>query len=230
MWKKPENPTACGGDEWQAGVWGRQPPRAFSLEEAPPPLVPGPKDQGLAAGFFTHSNLCALSFVVAMDSVAAGDRAMNDPSKVFIVDDDDLFRQRTRAWLEGADGIAFVGEAKDGQQAIALIRETRPDVILMDISARPASKLQTVGQICELFPDTKMIVLNEQGQEQLMIEAFRKGALGHLVKGKAQPAEIVEAIRTVSGGKAILSPGVAGRILDKIIQEQQRKAAKQDVS
>jgi hypothetical protein len=43
MWKKPENPTACGGDEWQAGVWGWQPPRAFSLEEAPP----------LAAGFFT---------------------------------------------------------------------------------------------------------------------------------------------------------------------------------
>lgn len=155
---------------------------------------------------------------------------MSDPIKVSILDDDDSFRQRTRALLEGADGITVVGEAKDGQQAIALIGETRPDVILMDISTRPASNLQTVGQICELFPPTKVIVLNEDGQEQLVLEAFRKGALGHLVKGKAQPAEIVEAIRAVNRGKAILSPGVAGRILDEVVREHQRKAMKQDVS
>jgi DNA-binding NarL/FixJ family response regulator len=154
---------------------------------------------------------------------------MDDPIKVFIVDDDS-FRQRTRALLEGADGITVVGEAKDGQQAIALIGETRPDVILMDISTRPASNLQTVVQICELFPDTKVVVLNEDGQEQLVLEAFRKGALGHLVKGKAQPTEIVEAIRAVDRGQAVLSPGIAGCILDEVAQEQQRKAVKQDVS
>jgi DNA-binding NarL/FixJ family response regulator len=151
---------------------------------------------------------------------------MDDPIKVFIMDDDGLFRQRTRALLEGADGITVVGEAKDGQQAIALIGETRPDVILMDISTRPASNLQAVVQICELFPHTKVIVLNEDGQEELVLEAFRKGALGHLVKGKAQPDEIVEAIRAVNRGKAVLSPGVAGRMLDEVVQEQQRKAVK----
>lgn len=155
---------------------------------------------------------------------------MNDPIKGFIVDNDDLLRQRTRTWLEGADGITVVGEAKDGQQAIALIGETGPDVILMDIGAPRASNLQTVGQICELFPHTKVVVLNEDGQEQLVLEAFRKGALGHLVKGKVQPAEIVEAIRAVNRGKAILSPGVAGCILDEVVREQQRKAVKQDVS
>ena len=154
-----------------------------------------------------------------------GQKRMDDPIKVFIVDDD-LLRQRMRALLEGADGITVVCEAKDGQQAIALIREARPDVILMDISTRPASNLQAVGQICELFPHTKVIVLNETGQEQLVLDAFRKGALGHLLKGKAQPAEIVEAIRAVNRGKAILSPGVAGCILDEVVQEQQRKAVK----
>jgi DNA-binding NarL/FixJ family response regulator len=155
---------------------------------------------------------------------------MSDPIKVSILDDDDSFRQRARAWLESADGITVVGEAKDGQQAIALIGETRPDVILMDISTRPASNLQTVGQICELFPDTKVVVLNEDGQEQLVLDAFRKGALGHLVKGKAQPAEIVEAIRAVDRGQAVLSPGIAGCIMDEVVREQQRKAVKQDVS
>jgi len=152
---------------------------------------------------------------------------MNDPIKVFIVDNDDLLRQRMRALLEGADGITVLGEAKDGQQAIALIGETRPDVILLDIDTPRASNLQTVGQICELFPHTKVIVLNEDGQEELVLEAFRKGALGHLVKGKAQPAEIVEAIRAVNRGEAILSPGVAGCILDEVVQKQQHKAVKQ---
>jgi DNA-binding NarL/FixJ family response regulator len=150
---------------------------------------------------------------------------MDDPINVFIVDDDDLSRQRTRASLEGAGGIAVVGEAKDGRQAIALIGGARPDVILMDISARPAGNLPAVGRICELFPGTRMIVLHERGQEQLVIEAFRKGALGHLVK-KAQPAELVQAIRAIHRGNAILSPGVAGSILDEVVRERQPRKEK----
>jgi DNA-binding NarL/FixJ family response regulator len=149
---------------------------------------------------------------------------VSDPIKVSILDDDDSFRQRTHAFLEGADGITVVSEAKGGQEAITLIGETRPDVILLDISASHTSSLQMVGQICELFPQIKIIVLDDDGEERLVLEAFRKGALGHLVKGKAQPAEIVEAIRAVNRGKAILSPGVAGRILDKVIQERHRTA------
>jgi DNA-binding NarL/FixJ family response regulator len=143
---------------------------------------------------------------------------VSDPIKVSILDDDDSFRQRACALLTAAGDIAVVGEAEDGQEAITLIRETQPDVVLLDISASRASSLQTVGQICELFPQIKIIVLDDDGEEQSALEAFRKGALGHLVKRKAQPAEIIEAIRAVVRGRAILSPGVAGRILDEIMQ------------
>jgi DNA-binding NarL/FixJ family response regulator len=154
-----------------------------------------------------------------------GEKQVNNSIKVSIVDNDDLFRQRARALLEGADGITVVGETQEGRQAIALIRETHPDVILLDIGARPASDLQTMGHICELFPDAKIIVLNGEGQEQLALEALKKGALGHLVKEKIQPVEIVKAIHAVSRGEAVLSPGIAGCILDEVIQERRHSTS-----
>jgi DNA-binding NarL/FixJ family response regulator len=162
-----------------------------------------------------------VSCVVA---VSFGEMRVSDPIKVSIIDGDGSFRQMARALLTAAVGIVVVSEAKGGQEAITLIGETRPDVVLLDIGASRVGSLQTVEQICELFPQIKIIVLDDDGEERLVLEAFRKGALGHLVKGKAQPAEIVEAIRAVNRGKAILSPGVAGRILDKVIQERHRTA------
>jgi DNA-binding NarL/FixJ family response regulator len=141
---------------------------------------------------------------------------MSDPIRVSILDGDDSFRQMTRAWLEAAGGIVVVSEAKEGREAIALIRETCPDVILLDVSVSRAGSLQTVGQICELFPQIKIIVLDDDSEEQFALEVFRKGALGYLVKREAQPAEIVAAIRAVARGKAVLSPTIAGRILDEM--------------
>jgi DNA-binding NarL/FixJ family response regulator len=143
--------------------------------------------------------------------------------KVVIVDGDDSFCQKTRALLESADGIMVVGQAKDGQEAIDLMGEmrleARPDVILLEIGAPHANNLGTVAQICERFPHARMIVLHSQDQERGVLDALRKGAQGHLAKGKAQPAEIVQAVRAVHRGEAVLNPDVAGRMLDEIIQK-----------
>lgn len=156
---------------------------------------------------------------------------MNGPIRVFIVDADDTFRQRLCALLRDAEGLTVVGETKDGQQAIALIHEARPDVVLLDIGTQHAINLPIVTQISESLPPTKVIVLNDEGQEQLVLEAFGKGALGHLTRewrmengeGKIEPARIVEAVRAVSRGEVILSPGVAGRMLDKVVHERRRR-------
>lgn len=149
---------------------------------------------------------------------------MANPIRVLIVDENDLFRQATRALLESAEGITAVGEAKDRQEAIELIRELQPDVVLWGVDTLRPDDLQTVALISELCPYSKIIVLSVKGQERLALEAFRKGARGYLVKGKSKPPEIVEAIRTVSRGGAILSPGMAGWILDEISQKRQHEA------
>jgi len=148
---------------------------------------------------------------------------VNGPIRVFIVDADDAFRHRLCTALGDAEGFTVVGEAKDGQQAIALLHEVRPDVVLLDIGTQRASNLQVVTQICELLPPIKVIVLNDEGQEQLVLDAFGKGVLGHLVRGRIQPAQVIEAIRAVGRGRVVLSPGVAGRMLDKVVHERRHR-------
>ncbi len=140
---------------------------------------------------------------------------MRDPIKVAIVDDDDTFRRQTRALIEGAELVTVVGEAQDEQGALDLARDQRPDVILLSLETCGP---QAAAQMRKLSPGTQVIVWNAPGQERLVLEAFRQGALGHLVKGQAQPDEIIRAIHIVSRGEAVLSPGMAGHILDEVVQ------------
>ena len=150
---------------------------------------------------------------------------MGNQIQVAIVDYDDPYRQRTRTLLESTEGITVVGEARDGQEVTSLIRETDPDVILLGIDTPHANNVETIAQIRESSPRARIIILHDEGQEQLVLDVLRKGALGHLVREKNPSAEIVAAIRAVSRGEAIISSGVAGRILDQVIQE--RKTSEQ---
>ena len=143
--------------------------------------------------------------------------------RVLIVDSDDAFRQKTRALLESAESITVVGGVKDGQQAIALVREMCPDVILLSIDTPHASNVETMAQIRELSPRAKIIILHDEGQEQLVLDVLRKGALGHLVREKAQSSDAVAAIHAVNRGEAVINSSVAGRILDQVFQKKPDK-------
>lgn len=145
--------------------------------------------------------------------------------RVLIVDEDDLFRQATRTLLETSEGMTAVGEAKEGQEAIEQICKLKPDVILWGVDTLHQDDLETVALVSELYPCSKIIVLSADHQERQESEAFRKGAWGYLIKGRTEPLEIIEAIRTLSRGGAILSPGTAGRILDEISQKRQPEDA-----
>jgi len=134
--------------------------------------------------------------------------------KVLIVDNDDAFCQKARASLEGAGGITVVGEATDGPQAIAMIQEMQPDVVLWDVDLEGSAQLRT------LSPRTKLIVVHARDQEHLVLDAFKNGALGHLPRREIRPDDIIAAVRAVSRGEAVISSGIAGRILDQVIQER----------
>jgi DNA-binding NarL/FixJ family response regulator len=145
---------------------------------------------------------------------------VNGPIKVIILDGDDAYRRMVCAWLAGVDGITVVGEANEAPEALLLIQKTGPDAILLDVRTMQAGAPRLVGQIRALSPGTGIIVLNEESQEREVLVAFREGALGHLVKGKVGAGEVAAAIRLVSRGQAVLSPDVAGRILDKLVQRR----------
>lgn len=148
---------------------------------------------------------------------------MNHPIRVLIVDDDEALRRRVCEVIESAESITIAGQAQNGQEALALVRELRPDVILVDIGTSSTENLQTVAQISRSFPDVRIVVLNEDGQGQQVLDAFRKGALGHLRKESAQSAELVHAIHAAGRREAILSPDVAGHILDEVARERKNE-------
>ncbi|MBC8447961.1 MAG: response regulator transcription factor [Chloroflexi bacterium] len=142
-----------------------------------------------------------------------------------------LFCQATRRLLDDADGMTTVGEAKAGQQAMDLAQELQPEVILWSINnAPPPGEMeddwQAMARIGELYPHSKIVVLSADSQERLALEAFRHGAQGYLVQGHGQPVdptdldEIVQAIHTVSQGGTVLSPRVAGWVLDEMSKQR----------
>jgi DNA-binding NarL/FixJ family response regulator len=148
---------------------------------------------------------------------------VNHPIKVLVVDDDEVFRRRVCEALEYAMGITIAGEAQGRQEALALTHELRPDVVLVDIGISPTENLRIVAQINSSFPDIRIVVLNKDEQGQQVLDALRKGALGHLSRERAQSAELVHALCAASRGEAILSPDIAGHILDKVARERKNE-------
>lgn len=142
---------------------------------------------------------------------------MQQSIRVVIVDTDTVCRQMS-ALLESVGGFTVVGGASDEDGALALVRDRQPDVLLLSLEALGSDGPEAVAQVRALSPGTQVIVWNELGQEALVLEAFRQGALGHLVRGQAGPEEIVRAIRAVHRGEAVLSPALAGRILDEVVE------------
>jgi DNA-binding NarL/FixJ family response regulator len=143
------------------------------------------------------------------------------PIQVLIVDDDDRFRQTIDAWPEFPEDVTVVGVTSGQQQVVSLIHEARPDLLLLGTGSLDTDSFTAnLAQVHRRFPGLKIIVLHEAGQQDLVLEAFRVGAVGHLVKGTVQPDEVVEAIRAVERGDVVLNPRIAGSMVDEIVQRR----------
>lgn len=134
--------------------------------------------------------------------------------RVVIADDQELVRAGFRALLDAQADLEVVGEANDGRQAVQQAAELHPDVVLMDIRMPVLDGLAATREIAsdKRLADVRIVILTTFELDEYVFEAIRSGAAGFLVKD-TKPAELVEAVRVVAGGEALLSPSVTWRLI-----------------
>jgi DNA-binding NarL/FixJ family response regulator len=136
--------------------------------------------------------------------------------KVLIADDQALVRSGFRMILESRDDLEVVGEASDGEQAIRLAAQTHPDVVLMDVRMPGLDGVAATARITAAGGPPRVIILTTYDLEEPLYAALRAGASGFLLKD-VRPADLVDAIRVVAGGDALLAPTATRRLLDRFL-------------
>jgi DNA-binding NarL/FixJ family response regulator len=142
-----------------------------------------------------------------------------DIVKVLVVDDHAVIRAGIARILSAETDIKIVGEAGDGQEAINRAVELKPDVILMDIIMPQCNGLEALPVIKDRVPGARVLILTVSESEDDLFQAIRFGADGYLLKGAAID-DIVEGIRQVAEGRAIVSPYMAGKLLQEFRKER----------
>jgi DNA-binding NarL/FixJ family response regulator len=139
--------------------------------------------------------------------------------RVLIADDQALVRAGFRALLDAQDGIEVVAEATDGEEAVQLARRLQPDIVLMDIRMPGMDGLQATRLISadDGLEGVRVVILTTFDLDEYVFEALRVGASGFLVKS-TEPAELVQAVRVVTAGDALLSPGVTKRLVEEFAE------------
>jgi len=127
--------------------------------------------------------------------------------RVLVADDHPVFRRGMRAILGAEPEIELVGEATDGEGAVALALELRPDVILMDLNMPGVSGIEATRRVLEASPDVAVLMLTMFEDDKSIFAAMRAGAHGYVLKG-ADGAETLRAIHAVADGEAIFGPTI----------------------
>ncbi|MGR4853119.1 response regulator transcription factor [Streptomyces sp. LARHCF252] len=134
------------------------------------------------------------------------------PVRVVIVDDEQLVRMALRLVLEGEPDLTVVAEAADGDTAVTVVEEQRPDVVLMDVRMPGRDGLSTTRELLTLTAPPQVLMLTTFDSDDLVLGALRAGALGFVLKD-TPPSRIVDAVRTVADGNPALSPVATARVI-----------------
>jgi DNA-binding NarL/FixJ family response regulator len=138
-----------------------------------------------------------------------------DALRVLIVDDHDLFRSGLRNLLEVEDGIEIIGEAAGGHEAVKIVRELAPDVVVMDLNMPGMGGVEATRHITTLAPLTRVVMLTISDQDNDVIDAILAGACGYLLKDSSIQ-ELIAGIRAASQGESLISPTIASKVLQRV--------------
>jgi NarL family two-component system response regulator LiaR len=145
---------------------------------------------------------------------------MSDPStiKVMIVDDHDMVRKGLTTFLKAKQDLEFVGEARDGQEALTICEKVQPDVILMDLLMPRMDGLDATRAIRERWPHVQVIALTSFQEKELVQEALQAGAISYLLKNVTVD-ELANAVRAAYAGRATLAPEATQALIQATRQE-----------
>ncbi|AWN30690.1 response regulator transcription factor [Streptomyces sp. NEAU-S7GS2] len=148
-------------------------------------------------------------------SNSAGSRA-DAVIRVLLADDEEMIRHSVRVILKHADDIEVVGEAANGAEVVRLAAEHGPDVVLLDVCMPVLDGLAAVEPLVALDPAPQVVMLTTFDDEENVLWALRAGATGFLLKDEG-PQELIRAVRAAVAGDAVLSPGVTGSVIRRML-------------
>jgi len=148
---------------------------------------------------------------------------MTQPIRILLVDDHQIIRDGLTNMLNEADDMLLCGSAPDYTDAIELISESNPDVVITDLSLSGKSGIDLIRKIKELFPSVHILVLSMYVSEDYIFNALKAGAEGYLPKQDTTKAELFKAIRTISKGRPYFSDSIA-QVISRIYSHSVKKA------
>jgi DNA-binding NarL/FixJ family response regulator len=145
---------------------------------------------------------------------------MSDKIRVMLVDDHTILRDGIKAMLSISSDIVVVGEAEDGQEALELVGELQPDLVLMDIAMPRMDGLEATRRLKEMHKGIKVVILTQHDNREYVFPILKAGADGYVLK-KAAGTELVSAIRAVHSGGTFLYPSVAKTVVENYLNPEQ---------
>jgi len=152
---------------------------------------------------------------------------VNSKIRILICDDHTLFVEGVKAMLRNELSLEIVGEARDGRQAVELVKQLKPDIILMDVSMPDMNGFDATRRVHESNSNVKVLILTMHDEEELVARCLEAGAAGYIIKD-APASQLLYAIETVQKGERYLSPNVLKKVVDGYVKNTNRPQTSYD--